>query len=146
MSKTTTPKLTPALIPKIGEMLFLAFTDAQIAFYLGVTEKTFISWRKLELFARAKRLEIELEIPFRQKIWAAKGYWQGAAWFLERKYPTQFAKPEIQLSLNNSFTQNNLSITISGDEAKAIEADANPVRASVKAMFDKYRPNGNGHS
>jgi hypothetical protein len=66
---------------------------------------------------------------------------------LERKYPTQFAKPEIQLSFNNSYTQNNLSINISSGEAKQIEAEAKPVRDYVSSMFQQYRPgNGNGKS
>jgi hypothetical protein len=65
---------------------------------------------------------------------------------LERKYPTQFAKPEIQLSFSNSYTQNNLSINISGQEAKQIENEAKPVRDAVSSMFQQYRPpNGNGN-
>ena len=142
------PKLTQALLEKIGELLFLAFTDPQIAFYLGISQKTLASWRKLEAWSRARKIEIEKEIPMRHKVWNSTGYWQGAAWFLERKYPTQFCKPEVQLSLNNTYNQNNLSITISASEAKALEADAAPERDAVAKMFEKYRPgvqNGNGN-
>jgi hypothetical protein len=70
---------------------------------------------------------------------------------LERRYPSQFAKPEVQLSLTNNFTQNNLSLSINLGEAKAIEAAAEPVRSRVKEMFKTYKPllgngepNGNG--
>ena len=145
MKPGPTPKLTQATLEKIGELLFLAFTDPQIAFYLGISQKTLASWRKLEAFSRAKKIEMEWEIPMRHKVWNSTGYWQGAAWYLERKYPAQFAKPEIQLSLNNSFTQNNLSISLSSPEAKVLEAEAVPVRAAVAGMFEKYRPAGNGN-
>jgi hypothetical protein len=64
---------------------------------------------------------------------------------LERKYPQQFAKPEIQLSFQQNFTQNNLSIHITREEVKTIEAEAAPVRESVAKMFASYRPAlGNG--
>jgi len=59
---------------------------------------------------------------------------------LERKYPAQFAKPEIQLNWGNTYNQNNLSINISGQDAKAIEAQAKPIREEVTQMFEQYRP------
>jgi hypothetical protein len=76
---------------------------------------------------------------------------QGTAWLLERLYPTRFSKPEVQISLSNSFNQtvNALLITISSPEVREIEAQAEPVRASVRKMIEAYRPgtlgNGNGH-
>ena len=74
--------------------------------------------------------------------------WRAAAWSLERVYFSDFSRPEFQLSLNNNFTQNVLSITISPQEAREIEAVAERVRESVKSMYAAYRPgaggNGNG--
>jgi hypothetical protein len=75
------------------------------------------------------------------------GDWKSLAWQLERAYPGEFARPEFQLNLqSNSLTQNYLSISISGSEAKSIEAQAEPIRASVQEMFQKYKPGliGNG--
>jgi hypothetical protein len=78
------------------------------------------------------------------------GDWKCLAWSLERAYPAEFARPEVALNLamQNNVTQNFLSISISGTEAKAIEAEAAPIRESVAQMFSKYRPavlgNGNG--
>jgi hypothetical protein len=57
--------------------------------------------------------------------------------------------PEVQISLSNSFNQtvNALSITITPEEAKQIEAQAAPCRERVKEMFEAYRPNqGNGEA
>jgi hypothetical protein len=76
--------------------------------------------------------------------------WQGTAWLLERLYPTRFSKPEVQISLSNSFNQtvNALSITISPEEARDIETQAAPNREKIRGMFEAYRPgalnNGNG--
>jgi hypothetical protein len=138
-------KLSPTGIKKIAELFWLAFTDQQIAEFVGLNERTIRRYRAGELCPAIKKAEIELEIPYRKKIWASGPNWCGAAWFLERKYPTQFAKPEIQLNWNNSYTQNNLSINISSGEAKQIEAEAKPVRDAISSMFQKYRPLGNGN-
>jgi len=53
-----------------------------------------------------------------------------------------FSKPEVQISLPNSFNQtvNALSITIAPAEIREIETVAEPVRASVREMFERYKP------
>jgi hypothetical protein len=70
-----------------------------------------------------------------------------AAWILERRFPEDFSRPEVQLNLQTNVVQNNLSITISSEEAKQIETEAAPVRRKVREMMATYRPglgNGNG--
>src|SRR5262249_61079449 len=66
--------------------------------------------------------------------------WQGTAWLLERLYPTRFSKPEVQISLSNSFNQtvNALSITITPAEAREIEAQAEPGREDVGQVMADY--------
>jgi len=68
--------------------------------------------------------------------------WQALGWLVERQYYSRFAKPEVQISLNNSFNQtvNALSITISAEELREIEAEAAPSRERVRKMFEAYRP------
>jgi hypothetical protein len=113
----------------------------------GINEKTIRRMRSGGFCPEIKKAELEREAKYREKLWTSKCLPAGICFMLERKYPTQFAKPEIQLSFNNSYTQNNLSINISGAEAKQIEAEAKPVRDAVSSMFAKYRPpleNGNG--
>jgi flagellar motor component MotA len=145
-------KKTQTVENQIAELFFLAFTDKQVAELVEVSERTVRRWRSGGFCPAIKKAELEREKSYRQRIWDGVGNWCGAAWMLERKYPTQFAKPEIQLSFQNNYTQNNLSISISGTEAKEIEAIAEPVRQSVKEMFSHYKPgqlgtgdgNGNG--
>jgi hypothetical protein len=149
MRRGRPPKLTPVMIAKIAELFWLAFTDQQVAEFVGVHERTIRRYRAGELCPQIKREALALEMPYRKRIWDGTGNWCGAAWMLERKYPTQFAKPEIQLSFSNSYTQNNLSISITSAEAKALEKEANPIRDAVSSMFQRYRPalgNGNGHT
>ena len=50
-----------------------------------------------------------------KKIEMGADGWQGAAWVTERLMPQRYSKPEVQISLSNSFNQSvsALSITIS---------------------------------
>ena len=76
--------------------------------------------------------------------------WQGTAWLVERLYPHRFSRPELQISLQNTFNQttNALSIVISKEEIREIESEAAPEREKIRRLFETYRPgalgNGNG--
>ena len=72
--------------------------------------------------------------------------WQAIGWLCERQYYSRWAKPEVQISLNNSFnhTVNALSITISPEEIREVEAQAAPDREKVRQMFESYRPGALG--
>jgi hypothetical protein len=55
----------------------------------------------------------------------------------------------IQLNLQTNVVQNNLTITFSPEELREIEVQAEPVRQSVRKMYQQYRPilgNGNGQA
>jgi hypothetical protein len=144
MPKGRPPAITKAKEARIAELIWLAYTDQQIGTMTGVSYKTIARARNGNLCPRIARCALEYEEPFRKKMWA-EGFQGGIAWMLERRYPSQFAKPEIQLSFQNNYTQNNLSINITRAEMTAIEAVAAPVRESVKKMFAHYKPQlGNG--
>ena len=76
--------------------------------------------------------------------------WQAISWLVERQFPTRFSRPEIQISLSNTFNQttNALTIVISKEEYEQINAQAEESRAKVREMFAAYRPGalskGNG--
>ena len=141
--------LTQAKQKRIAELIWLAYTDKQIAALVGVSYKTIARARNGDLCPCIQKIALEYEEPYRRKFWTTTQFQGGIAWMLERRYPTQFSKPEIQLALSNNLTMNTLSINITAGEAKAIEGKAEPVRASVKEMFARYRPqleNGNGNA
>jgi len=151
MPRGRPPAITKAKETRIAELIWLAYTDQQIAALVDVHQKTIQRARNGDLCPRIKKLALELEEPFRRKLWEDQYLPAGVCWMLERRYPSQFAKPEVQLTFqHNSFTQNNLQINITRAEMKEIEAQASPVRESVKKMFANYKPvqlgNGNGNN
>ena len=72
--------------------------------------------------------------------------WQGCAWLTERLFPTRYAKPEVQISLNTASGQGNHAhvITISLEEAERIEAEAAPIREKARQLLEEYERNRNG--
>jgi hypothetical protein len=139
---------TPALIKRVAECFFDGLTDEETALLCEIDEKTIRRARAGSFCPAIKKAEAARLQKYILKIRDGKQRdWVRIAWFLERRYPERFARPEIQLSFSNSYTQNNLSINISSGEAKQIESEAKPVRDYVSSMFHKYRPalgNGNG--
>ena len=80
--------------------------DKDIAAYIGVTASTFSIWRnnpktenQAKLSKALEKAEAEAKALALSKIQKAgtDGSWQAFAWWLERKYPHEFAKPEVQL-------------------------------------------------
>ena len=81
------------------------------------------------------------------KIESGADGWQGTAWLLERLYPQRFSRPEVQISLQNTFNQttNALTIVISKKEYEQINAQAEESRAKVRKLFESYElRRGNG--
>jgi hypothetical protein len=104
--------LTPIVQHRIAQYFLLAFTDEQIAQLVGIASKTIQRARGGIFCPAIRKMELRREAVYRRRIWNGKGYWQGAAWFLERKYPTQFAKPEIQLQINNTIGPQTTNVVI----------------------------------
>ena len=70
-----------------------------------------------------------------------------AAWILERRFPQDFSRPEVQLNLisQSNTVENQLIIKVTGEQIREIESQADPVRQAVSVMFEQYRPSlGNG--
>jgi hypothetical protein len=117
---------------------------------VGIAYDTFMDWKatdsEFELLVEQASAKAALRLLGKIEKQADQNF-AAASWILERRFPEIFSRPEVQLNLiqQNSTTVNALSITIAPQEIREIEAVAEPVRASVRQMFDKYRPNqGNG--
>jgi hypothetical protein len=146
--------LTQALINEIAELFLLAFDDSQVALIVGISSKTIQRYRRGEMCPAIKIAELKREAAYRKKIWAAKGFWQGAAWFLERKYPHQFAAPAIQMQFNSGSVTNN-TLVITAEVASSISKRRKDVESKVEKLFKdrRKRPqlplrdaNGNGEA
>lgn len=134
-------KISGPLIKKIADCFFDGLNDAETALLCELNVRTIERARAGNFCREIKKAEAARLQKYILKIRDGKQRdWVRIAWFLERRYPDRFAKPEIQLSFSNNYNQNNLSINISGPEAKEIEAEAGPSRARVAKMFEAYRP------
>jgi hypothetical protein len=112
----------------------------------GISEDAFTDWRRKDPeFARAvEKASGKMALRLLGKIEKqADENFSAAAWLLERRFVEVFARPEVQLNL---IQQNNTTVnTLPSQEIRGIEAVAEPVRASVRQMFERYKPNhGNG--
>jgi hypothetical protein len=93
-----------------------------------------------------KRAELAREKIYRRKIWNGGNGWQGVAWFLERKYASQFARPEIQLAVNQSVATGPTNVVVLGPErAKELNSRYTQIRAKTIELLDAREANtGNG--
>jgi hypothetical protein len=139
--------ITKAIEKTIAELFFLAFTDDQVALFTGVNVRTIARARAGGFCHAIKRGELARERAYRQKIWDGREGWQGAAWFFERKYPTQFAKPEIQLAINTTNQTVNNTLIVTAEVAHGISSRVKDVDAKIERLLkDKRGHNGNGNS
>jgi hypothetical protein len=117
----------------------------------GIHYDTFMTWKRTDPVFAAKVEQVASRAALRLlgKIEKhADENFAASAWILERRFPQAFSRPEVQLNLQTNVVQNNLSITISSEEVRAIEAEAAPVREKVREMMATYRAglgNGDGH-
>ena len=79
-------------------------TNKDIYTSLGIGESTFYRWcnepktaEQRELGETLKRAEADYKKQLRGRILKAADHtWQAAAWLLERQFPDEYARPEIQ--------------------------------------------------
>ena len=98
-------KLKKSDIPECVKLKRAGVNDKDIAAYIGVAPETFCRWMsnpktelQHQLRQELKNAEVEAKAIALAKIReAGKKNWQAYAWWLERKYPDEFAKPEVQL-------------------------------------------------
>lgn len=79
-------------------------TNADVCRWLGVDESTFYAWLKKPKTAAQRQLSKGIEkarinrkakcLRAIREAYQEKEAWQAAAWYLERVYPQEFAKPK----------------------------------------------------
>ena len=114
-------QLSAKTLFKIAEALFLAYTQEQAAYLGGISERTLARILKTDVWQQILRQALEMEKPYRKKIYRGEPGWQGAAWMLERKYPGQLSKPEVQLSLNTDARVTNNTLVITAEQAQGLK-------------------------
>jgi hypothetical protein len=126
-------QLSEKTLKKIAECLFLAYTAEQAAYIGGISERTLARIRKTPVWLEIQAKALAFEKPYRQKVWQGLPGWQGAAWMLERKYPSLLARPEIQLQVNTASVTNN-TIVITAEQAKSMQARTNAIEAELTKL------------
>lgn len=134
-------KITKELQKTIAELFWLAFTDEQVALFTDISRKTIQRMRAGVYCPAIKKAEIKRESIYRKRIWLGKVGWQGAAWALERKYPEQLSRPEVQLQItNNTLNQTtNNSLIISAEVAEQAMARVKMAEAKVVSLYKEKR-------
>lgn len=97
------PKLTPELAEEAIRLVKGGASNADVISYLGVAESTFYAWLRdpqndaqAELAQGIKKAETERKLWHLQRIHKAaeEGDWKASAWYLERRYPNEYARTQ----------------------------------------------------
>lgn len=99
-------KCTKEMIGHICELKEAGFTDKAICKCVGISQASLCAWKSkpktenhLELIERLKKAQEKHRLTLVRRIEeGAINDWKAAAWLLERTYPDDYAKPEVQLA------------------------------------------------
>jgi hypothetical protein len=131
-------KLTPELVAQVSEHLIDGFTNEEVAILCDVQENTIAHWCKLSPIKKAvfqrKRYLIHQILDGTRRDWCR------VAWFLERRFPDQFAKPEIANLIRTHQSETNITqnLVISTELATKLTARSASVQKQVKKLFAQY--------
>ena len=150
------PKITKAIEKQIADCFFDGLTDVETAALCDVSYKTIQRARAGQFCPAIKKAEFARKQFYIRKLRDGKRPdWPRIAWFLERRYPTEFAKPEIQLAVNTTNQTVNNTLIVTAEVAKDVVSRVKTVDAKIEKLFKDKRekshtpqlkPNGNGKS
>jgi hypothetical protein len=107
----------------------------------GITPDAFHSWRREDpdFAAKVDRVASKTALRLVKKIeWHGKANWAAMAWLLERRYPHDFSKPEVQFNLaiqNNNGGATN-TIVLGPERASVLANRYAEIREKTKRMVD----------
>jgi hypothetical protein len=131
-------KLTPEMITQVSEYFIDGFMDTEIALLCGVSHQTIERWRELAPIKKA--VLVRKRFYIQQVRDGTRPDWARVCWWLERRYPGEFSKPEIAHMINSSKTTTNITqnLVISTQLAKQLTSRSAPVRNQVRELFASY--------
>lgn len=103
------PKLTPELAEEAIRLVKGGASNADVISYLGVAEGTFYAWLRdpqndaqRALAQGLKKAETERKLWHLQRIHKAaeEGDWKASAWYLERRYPREYARTQRTIEMS----------------------------------------------
>jgi hypothetical protein len=135
------------MVARIAKAISLGLNDEETAALVRIDRDTLLEWNKdPEFSGTIKSAVADRMVKRLERIESGGNGWQGSAWLAERLFPTRYAKPEVQISLNTASGQGNNAhvITISLEEAERIEAEAAPIREAARQLLEEYERNRGG--
>ena len=136
------PKMTPELVEKVAECILYGFNYEETALLCDLSPKTLRNWRNIAVIQKAisqqKRSLIDKVIHGTRPDWAR------LCWFLERRWPLEFSRPEVAhaIRVSNQTTNVTNNLVISSEIAKELTARSKSVRAEVEKLFSGYTAQG----
>lgn len=97
------PKLTSEIAEESIRLVKAGASNSDVIAYIGVTETTFYRWLReprtepeRQLSQGLKKAETERKLWHLQRIHKAaeEGDWKASAWYLERRYPNEYARTQ----------------------------------------------------
>jgi hypothetical protein len=133
-------KLTPDVLKSIGQFFFDGFSDEDTAFFHGLNPHTVSQIRRGTHYSAVRKAVLRQKQRYISLIRDGKGKgWARIAWFLERRYPKEFSRPEIQLSLAAGTITNN-TLVVTAEVADAIISRSKRMTKEVDALLAAKRP------
>ena len=133
----TAPKLSAELIAEVGECFLDGFTDEETGIMLNLNEETVSSWRS---FRPVKSYELRRKQFFIREVrFGKKRDWTRIAWWLERRYPLEFSRPEVAHAISTSqhLTQNlTQNLVVTAETAQILASRTSAVSQTVARLFD----------
>src|ERR1700732_3109413 len=91
-------KRTPEITDKICDAISYGLTDEEVAALVGIDDSTLTRWKKDSEFCGAIKKAVAMrKLDRLKRIESGVPGWQGTAWAMERMYPKEFSRPEVQL-------------------------------------------------
>jgi hypothetical protein len=134
------PNFTEPQLRQLAQFFFDGFSNQDIAFYFDLSPTFIKDVRDGTRLPRIKKAVMEMKTRYIAMIrdGQSKG-WARIAWFLERRWPKEFARPEVQLSLSESHTTNN-TLVVSAEVAEALLKRSKAINQEVDALLQAKRP------
>lgn len=133
----TAPKLTAELLAEVSDCFIKGFNDEETGLMTNVSENTVKRWRsfapvKTAVYQR-KRNYISALVDGKRRDWIR------IAWWLERRYPLEFSRPEVAHAISTSqhLTQNlTQNLVVTAETAQILASRTSAVSQTVARLFD----------
>src|SRR4029077_16822030 len=137
-----------ALINLIAGCIFDGLTDEETGLLAGVSGKQI---GRLRAGNDCQQIRVSVVERMRKYIALIRdgddrsNRWQRIAWFLERRYPDRWAKPEVLLNVNTASTTNNV-LVITAEKASHLKSRSTAVEAELNSLTPKGNQSINASS